>query len=81
MPEGEQPLKNVNWRFQWLWLYGFVRPQSGETYWWILPKVNIKLFNRVLADFAQHFGVGKHKRIVLAMDRAGWHTSEQVKVP
>lgn len=39
---------------------------------WILPKVNIKLFNRVLADFAQHFGVGKHKRIVLAMDQAGW---------
>ncbi len=40
---------------------------------WILPKVNIKLFNRVKASFAQHFGVGKHKRIVLAMDRrAGW---------
>jgi len=29
-----------------------VHPQSGETYWWILPKVNINLFNRVLADFA-----------------------------
>lgn len=48
---------------------------------WILPKVNIKLFNRVLADFAQHFGVGKYKRIVLALDQAGWHTSERVEVP
>jgi len=45
----------------------FVHPQSGETYWWILPKVNINLFNRVLADFqtfwpwqeqANHFGDG-----------------------
>lgn len=81
VPEGEQPIANVNWRFQWLWLYGFVHPESGETYWWILPQVNINLFNRVLADFAQHFGVGKNKRIVLAMDQAGWHTSEQVKVP
>jgi len=81
VPEGEPPIANVNWRFQWLWLYGFVHPQSGETYWWILPKVNIKLFNRVLADFAQHFGVGKNKRIVLAMEQAGWHTSPQVKVP
>ena len=44
-----------------------VHPESGETYWWILPKVNIKLFNRVLADFAQHFGVGKYNRIVLAI--------------
>ena len=23
------PTANVNWRFQWLWLYGFVHPESG----------------------------------------------------
>ncbi len=41
-----------------------------------------ELFNRVLADFAQHYGVGAKKRVILAMDRAGWHpTSEQVVVP
>jgi hypothetical protein len=40
----------VNWRFQWLWLYGFVHPSSPETYWWILPFVNSQLFERVLAD-------------------------------
>jgi len=39
------------------------------------------LFTRVLADFAQHFGVGKNKRIVLAMDQAGWHTSDLVVIP
>jgi transposase len=79
--QGEQPLAGVKWRFQWLWLYGFVHPESGETYGWILPKVNINLFNRVLADFAQHFGVGKNKRIILALDRAGWHISDQVEIP
>ena len=31
VPQGEQPIAAVNWRFQWLWLYGFVHPQSGET--------------------------------------------------
>jgi hypothetical protein len=40
----------VHWRYQWLWLYGFVHPESGETYFWILPRVNITLFNQVLAD-------------------------------
>jgi len=55
-------------------------PSVGETYWWILPKVNINLFNRVLADFAI-FGPGKNKQIILAMDQAGWHTSSQVEVP
>lgn len=79
--QGEQPIATVKWRFQWLWLYGLVAPESRETYWWILPVVNINLFNRVLADFAQHFGLGKNKHIILVLDRAGWHTSEQVEVP
>lgn len=79
--EWEPPIAKVNWRFKWLWLYAFVRPESGETYWWILPFVNITLFNRVLADFAKHYGVSKNKRIVLTIDRAGWHTSEQVEIP
>jgi transposase len=79
--QAEPPIAAVKWRFQWLWLYGFVHPKSGETYWWILPRVNIELFNRVLADFAQHFGVGQNKRMILVLDRAGWHTSDQVKVP
>ncbi|CDM94715.1 hypothetical protein AmaxDRAFT_1099 [Limnospira maxima CS-328] len=29
-----QPLAHINWKFEWLWLYGFVRPETGETYWW-----------------------------------------------
>jgi hypothetical protein len=49
---GEQPIANVNWRYQWLWLYGFVHPSTGETYFWILPRVNTELFNQVLVDFA-----------------------------
>jgi hypothetical protein len=65
---GEQPIANVNWRYQWLWLYGFVHPSTGETYFWILPKVNIELFNKVLEDFAREFGVGKNKHIILTKD-------------
>ena len=78
---GEQPIAHVHWRYQWLWLYGFVHPETGETYFWILPKVNIKLFNQVLADFATEFGAGEDKHIILTIDQAGWHTSPQVKIP
>jgi len=55
--EGEQPIAQV--AFSVAMAVWFVHPQSGETYWWILPKVNINLFNRVLADFAKHFGPGR----------------------
>lgn len=58
-----------------------VHPNSGETYWWLLPYVNTPLFNRVLKDFARHFSVGEHKRIVLVLDQAGWHSSKELEVP
>ena len=47
---GFQPLAHVNWRFQWLWLVGFVHPPSGETKAWIVPAINTSIFNLVLAD-------------------------------
>jgi hypothetical protein len=81
VPEGEVPIASVNWRFEWLWLYGFVEPQSGQTYWWILPYLNTELFTRVLADFAQAFEVGEQKRILLVLDQAGWHISQRLKIP
>lgn len=30
---------------------------------------------------AQHFGIGEKKQVVLVVDQAGWHTSEQVEIP
>jgi transposase len=79
--EGEQPVALVNWKREWLWLYGFVEPKTGETYWWILPYVRTDLFSQVLKDFAEHFGVGKTKRVVLPLDQAGWHVSQDLEVP
>ena len=51
-PVGEQPIASVKTQYQWLWLYGFVHPQSGETYFRILPSVNTEQFGVVLADLA-----------------------------
>lgn len=81
VPWWEPPIAQVQWRYEWVWVYGFVHPVSGETYWWILPRVNIDLFNRALADFAHHFGLGADKHILLTVDQAGWHTSDKVVLP
>ena len=52
-PVGEQPIASVKTQYQWLWLYGFVHhAESGETYFWILPRVNTELLGVVLADLA-----------------------------
>ena len=64
VPEGEVPVANINLKFKWLWLYAFVHPKSGETYWWILPYVNTEIFNQVLEDFAHKFGLGPNKLLI-----------------
>jgi transposase len=78
---GERPLAPVHHRYEWLYIYGFVRPTTGQTFWLILPTVNKELFWRALSEFAVHVGVGRDKRVVLAVDQAGWHTSKDVSVP
>jgi len=71
----------VNPGYEWFYLYAFVHPATGRSYWWILPRVNIELFELALADFAEEFGAGKGKQIILVVDQAIWHVSEKVDIP
>jgi hypothetical protein len=64
VPRGETPIASVNLKYEWLWLIGFVEPASGETYWWIVPRLNWQILERVLADFAQAFQVSATNRIL-----------------
>ncbi len=68
---GQQPVAQVNWKGEGLWLYGFVSPQSGETKAWILPCVRTDIFSAVLFDFANHFEIGSKKRVILVIDLDG----------
>jgi len=78
---GQRPIARVQHRYQWLYLYAFVHPQSGQTEWFILPRVNVAWFNAALTAFAQAVGAGTHRQILLVLDGAGWHRSSKVVVP
>jgi transposase len=80
-PIGERPIAKVHHRYEWLYLYSFVHPKTGQTESYIIPRVNIKWFNLALASFALAVGAGNNKIILLVIDRAGWHMSESVVVP
>jgi hypothetical protein len=71
----------VRQRYQWMYLYGFVEPQSGKTSWLLMPTVNTAVFSLALAAFAQEQEVGPNKQVVLVLDQAGWHTSADLEVP
>jgi transposase len=79
--KGKQPIITVHQRYQWRYLYGFVCPQSGATFWLILPTVSVEVFSQALGELAQFLGVGPDKHLILVLDQAGWHTSDRVEVP
>jgi transposase len=68
-------------RTEWMYVYACVHPESGRTSWVLLPTVNVEVFSQALAIFAQEVGVWPDKRMVLLLDRAGWHTSAKLTVP
>ena len=81
-PVGERPVARFKrGGYKWTYLYGFVRPESGEVFWLILPTVNTELFSMALEQFAREVGAGQDKHIVLVLDKAGWHTGGGVELP
>ncbi len=78
---GQRPTAVVQHRYEWLYVYGFVEPKTGQTFWYLIPRVNIQWMNVVLETFAVEAGANQNKIILLVQDRAGWHRSEKVKVP
>ncbi len=68
-------------RYEWTYLYSFVRPNTGEVYWLILPKVGVEVFSLALEHFAREVGAGTRRRVMLVLDQAGWHTGKGLKVP
>lgn len=80
-PIGQRPSARVHHRYEWLYVYGFVHPQTGRTEWLLLPRVNVAWFNAALAEFARSVGASASHRIVLVLDNAGWHRSPLVVVP
>ena len=49
--------------------------------WLILPEVDTAIFSLAWKHFAEAVGAGPPKRILLVLDRAGWHASNDLVVP
>ena len=80
-PKGQRPVAVGHPRYEWLYLYGFVHPGTGEVVWFACSAVDTDLFSAVLAAFAEAVGAGEGKLVVLVLDNAGWHVSGDLAVP
>lgn len=63
-PIGERPTALVSHRYEWLYVYGFVKPKTGETLWYLIPRVNTKWLNLVYKNFVKDVGISQKKSVV-----------------
>ncbi len=80
-PRGRRPVAPVQPRYEWTYLYGFVRPATGDSYWLLLPTVSGAAFSAALREFAGSARAGPGRRVVVVLDGAGWHSGRGVTVP
>jgi hypothetical protein len=80
-PRGQRPVITIHPRYRWRYLCAYVHPASGRTQWHLSSGINVELFTRSLAAFAQQAGAGPGKELVLVVDQAGWHMSQRVVIP
>ena len=78
---GQRPTAWVRRRYQWLYVYGFVRPTTGQSWWGLLPTVSATAMSAALAAFARDTGVDAPHRTILVLDGAGWHTAKRLVIP
>lgn len=71
------PLK-IKLGYQNFYLYSAVNPKTGEDFTLILPKVNTDCMNSFLSQFTKKL---QGRKIVLVMDGAAWHKSNNLSVP
>ncbi len=80
-PRGRRPRSCGRTRYEWLYVYGFARPSTGQTFCVLLPRVNAERMGDALAAFAAHADPRGRKVLVVLVDRAGWHIAKRLVVP
>lgn len=78
---GGHPTAPSDTRYQWLYVYAFVHPTDGESFWLLLPTVNAAVVSVALQEFAAAVDPDQRKILLVVIDRAGFHTAGNLVVP
>lgn len=78
-PRGSRPDAVKQSEYEWVYLFGAVNPQTGESSAMIAPTVNTGSMNAHLRFISEQVGPDRH--VVLVLDQAGWHVAKALQVP
>lgn len=77
--KGQRPPGLADKRFASAYLFGAVRPSTGDGFALVTPRVSTEAMSVFLAEFAATLPADQHA--VMVLDRAGWHGARALKVP
>lgn len=63
---------------EYVYAYCALSPQTGDCYSIISPVCNSHAMNEFLSQLASHY---QQYRIILILDKAGWHISHSLQLP
>src|SRR3954466_7090815 len=76
---GQRPLARGHQRFQWVYVFGFVRPATGAVVWFLADAVNTQRCST--GSWPRSPATSADKIVVLVLDGAGWHVAKDLQVP
>lgn len=62
---------------EYIYAYGALSPQTGDCYSMISPYCNTEAMNEFLSQLSAYYS---NYRIILILDKAGWHISQSLKL-
>lgn len=75
---GIQPVGLEQWKFDYLWLYGLVEPQSGQSFFWEFSHLDTMCFQEYLTLFSQKYSEDLH---IIQLDNGRFHHSKDLEIP
>lgn len=72
---GKRPQVMVRPRYEWLYVYAFVCPETGAIEFWLAPSVNTETFKLLLEAFLSK----RDHAVMLVLDQAGWHLAHEIQ--
>lgn len=76
---GSRPRAPRQTEYDFVYLFGAVCPETGESNAWLMPRANTETMNGQLRSLGQQLPADVHA--VLILDGAGWHHSDGLEVP
>ena len=76
---GSRPRAPRQTEYRYVYLFGAVCPETGESNAWLMPVANTEAMNAQLSHLSRQLAPEVHALMVL--DQAGWHQSAALAVP